>query len=122
MMQEAILQKNSICEKACDFSDIKEWCRKGLLEYFQPNLPNDSIYVTYFDNQSLIGVVECRFLENEGVYLEMIEVCKQYRNCGYGRRIIELIQADVKYIECVPKDSNVVFFYKKLGFERKMIL
>ena len=113
---EIALQENSIYEKECEFSNVKEWCQAHMLEYFQVNLYSDNFYMAYYHNESLIGVIEYHCLEEGGIYLEMLEVCKQFRNLGYGRKIIENIQSNVDYIECIPKDSDVVYFYEKLGF------
>ena len=99
-------------KKESCFEDIMLRCKQGYLDYSFWHINGGNLYIEYFEASHFVGAIEYHFEEN-GVYLDMIEIPEFCRRQGYGKKIIDSMREDVDYIKCVPKDDDVTSFYEK---------
>lgn len=85
---------------------------------------------TLYDNNRLIGFVVLK-KDNLTKYpditpwIDDVMILKEYRNKGYGRKMINLLLEEMKklgYQEAYLWTDKTPDFYKKIGFEFKMMV
>lgn len=98
-----------IDEKEREIDEIKRYCKidKGL---------KCCIVFKEEDRREKtpLGVIEYREKGERGVYIDYIEIFREYRNKGYGREVIELLKEDYEIIEG-KSTIKVIGFWKSVG-------
>lgn len=131
--KEIEIEKCLDARKIIEFSekngleDIRKWTDIKKIQY----LLNCGEWIGYIaklsnelDEQLLIGTILGSFEEEGRLWIELINVAKQYRKRGVGRMLIEKLSnlgKKMKFRACfvdVDDDNfNAINFYKKMGFK-----
>lgn len=114
---------NKINETAKQIRNIVFIKEQGF-SYDEDDTDNISKHVIYYLNNIPIGV--CRyFINNEkGIYhLGRFAILKEYRNCGYGKKMLlevikQIKKENGKEIH-ISSQLHAIPFYEKLGFKVK---
>jgi predicted GNAT family N-acyltransferase len=89
---------------------------------------NKEIWVYEFDNKLLATasiIYETKFIFNicKSALIEDVCTKKEFRNKGYGKKIIEHLISEASYHNCykinLVCNSNLIPFYKSSGFEQR---
>ena len=96
-----------------------------LCEKIQKNI-NYEVYI-YYENSTPIGYVGILFVNNlhyNGVWIDLIAVRENYRNNGYGERLVtfvknEIVKQNAEIITALIKTDNKfsLALFDKLGFK-----
>ncbi len=83
---------------------------------------HDTVVVTAWDRQSLIGFAIMRFLE-ESAHLNLLAVDVRYQRSGIGRRLVEWLEQCARVagtfvisLEVRLSNADARAFYRKLGY------
>lgn len=83
---------------------------------------HDTVVVTAWDRQSLIGFAIMRFLE-ESAHLNLLAVDMRYQRSGIGRRLVEWLEQCARVagtfiisLEVRLSNAEARAFYRKLGY------
>lgn len=85
-------------------------------------LMNSENVVTAWDGDRLVGLARAIDDSEMVAYIHYVIVLTGYEGMGIASRMIEMLKdvyKDYLYIKVIPANSNVVDFYKKLGFKIK---
>lgn len=92
-------------------------------EITNPNdtLSNKAVKLSFYDKNVKIGEASISAIDTNNGFLYDFEVFKQYRERGYGRRIMQYIMSHYSVTDLTVDSSNMVAInlYKSFGFKRK---
>ena len=101
---------------------VDEWILKPLIRY-------GKVFILVIE-KDVIGVAEyMRSYDGEGIFLYGFSIKKEYRKCGYGKKMLEesmkvFKKNRIKKMGLTVSLENIeaIKLYKKMGFEMKELL
>ncbi|TNE97648.1 MAG: GNAT family N-acetyltransferase [Deltaproteobacteria bacterium] len=95
-----------------------------------PNPPSNSVFKKMlkqsykvflaYENEKLIGFVNCISDGVLSAYIPLLEVLPEYQGQGIGQELVRKIQQDINHLYMVDLlcDEDLIPFYEKLGMMR----
>ena len=103
----------------------QKYAEKYILEGHKKEIKFDRFFV-YKEKRSLVGIISLIVQEGNVAEMRDLVVDQQYRNRGYGKKIIEEMIETSKKLKIrklyVLTFSQLTKFYKRLGFKKEGIL
>lgn len=76
------------------------------------------LYITKDNSDIIVGGARVEYKNGSIVELEDFTIFDNYRNKGYGSRILKYaIAHGLEYINCLSNNTDALRFYKRHGFE-----
>jgi len=102
--------------------DYRKTIRKDLTRQVKNN---QYLFMIYEINKEVVGFITARKEDwNNSFYIEKLYVKEEYRNKGYGKKLLlELIKnvrklkSRIIFLDLNPKNKKAISFYNRNGFE-----
>ena len=113
-----MVRKNSFNEEFIPFENHKEW-------FFRTLKRNDVLFYVLLKNEEPIEQI--RINVDDGIGVISYSIDGNYRNCGFGKKILELVQEKIKEDNSsvtelcgLVKPTNVASqkAFEKLGYKK----
>lgn len=113
---------NELVSIPFDSENIEKRVSRDLTDWFERHDLNITRIFGLFEGKTLVGVVSTRYFDEFGIVMhDVIFVKKQFRNHGYGNRLLKSalgVYPDIKYIyQTDVKNESSLSLARSLGFE-----